>query len=302
MKKTISRGKRSVMKSSLVQTRVMSPYVLDLITTAAPVPHAQRSFLRHMVIAGITLCLSASSIGLTYGNITSTISYFRDDEKSQANIFHAGLLGFRVESAGDGYTFDGPADSDGGFHTSFIIPDSGSLPMQFKISIEKTGGADGLCNALNATATTSPFLYDGELLGLGTTTTSHAPFDLNVTLGRTDQLSDGDVCTVDLVYIGWSVVSPAPFGYIDTKRIPLTFTYDVPTETEQSTSESNPDALLKDAVIDDAATTTEFVSPQIDESSENTVPTTSELPLVLIESTTSPEVTPTETILETVAS
>jgi hypothetical protein len=207
----------------------VSPHVLDLGAQHSPTP--QRSEYFGQVFAfGVMLCLFATSFGLASGKITNTVSYFRDDEVAQNNIFRAGLLGFRVDAFGDGYTFEGPEDIDGGFHTALVIPDTGSISMRYRITTEKTSGSDAFCSALRAVSTSTAFIYDGPLLGFGTTTTLEGPHEFDVRLSSAEGLIDGDICNVDVVYLGWSDSSPTPFGYTDTKRVPLSFSYLAPVQ------------------------------------------------------------------------
>jgi|GEM_PF-2536953 len=239
----------------------------------------------------VVMILMAFSFGVTNGVGGMTLSYFRDVDFSKSNVFQAGFLGFRVQAEGDGYTFDGPEDEDGGFHTSFVIPESGSLPMQYEISVEKTGGSDVFCNALHASATSTSFMYDGPLLALATTTFSNGPFDFNVTISDTDALSDGDTCLIDVVYTGWSSDTPVPFGYTDTKRTPLTFTYSnpstpsAPVELASSsapevtdappadpTSSSTPDTVVEPSMLSPHPSTVASTTPPADPPAPDATP------------------------------
>ena len=228
----------------------ISPYVLDLTPRGI-----RQNFLQQVAALGLVVCLCASSVGITFGKANDTISYFRDEETSTGNIFRAGLLGFSVAAEGTGYTFDGPTDPDGGYHTSLVIPDAGSLPMQYKISIEKNAGSDVFCSALAVNATTSPLLYTGTLLGLSTTTSSQGPFDFGILLTDAHGLVDGDICTIDIVYLGWSLASTTPFGYTDVQRTRLTFRYAAPPQIIQSvTVLTATDSTSTPAAIDASST------------------------------------------------
>ena len=67
----------------------VSPHFLDLSAPSVRSSRAREYFGRAAVF-GVTLCLFATSFGLANGKISNTVSYFRDDEVAQNNIFQAG--------------------------------------------------------------------------------------------------------------------------------------------------------------------------------------------------------------------
>jgi predicted ribosomally synthesized peptide with SipW-like signal peptide len=98
------------------------------------------------------VCFSATNMF----NIGSTVSYFNDSEESLNNTYQAGTLDFSTESIKE----------DGGlFSQSVTIINNGSLDFQYTVKIEKTGGDDVFCNALNIEALLeNATYYSGNLL------------------------------------------------------------------------------------------------------------------------------------------
>jgi len=166
-------------------------------------------------------------IGMSYtlAHAGTTISFFNDIEKALGNALSAIALDFSVNAA------DSPLDVyvgvealGGATIVPVVTPEPGSFPIEYKVTAEKTGGVDELCNALHAVATTTPFDYDGALLALNTATTSITGlWRLEIDIPSSAvEIAQGDVCNVDLVYSGWRDGGDEGVGYQDEERVPLT--------------------------------------------------------------------------------
>src|SRR3989344_970785 len=162
----------------------------------------------------------------SFGNIGYTFSYLSDTETSSGNSFLAGLLDFLVNLGNDGTLNVTMTATSTATIVPLVTPEAGSLPTLYKVTAEQTGGSSVFCNALNASATTSPFIYNGPLLSLLTVaTTTSGTWNLGVTLATTTGLTHGDICTIDLVYRGWHPDAPEYTGFTDEERVHIIFTY-----------------------------------------------------------------------------
>jgi hypothetical protein len=208
----------------------------------------------------IVLCVGSFSIA--HARITDTASYFRDDELSQNNLFQAGMLGFSVQSQGVGYTFE-PNDPDSAFEVSVIMPGVGSLPAHYRVHSEQTGGSAALCQALHASATTSPLIFDGPLMSLATSTDVGLS-QLSISLPSSSGLTDSS-CNIDLVYDAWAG-SDSGSGYTDERRVPLTFFFTIPPEKGSAPSatisgDSGTSTDVSTTTQNDATTTATSTAP-----------------------------------------
>ncbi|OHA41321.1 MAG: hypothetical protein A3G59_00745 [Candidatus Taylorbacteria bacterium RIFCSPLOWO2_12_FULL_47_20] len=189
--------------------------------------HAPRKIKAAMYRVGfkvVSLLLVAGLFSFSIGHVGSTYSYFNDFELSAGNRLSATALDFTVGP--DGFTsgFIGPEEGGG---SSLFVPAlsllSGSTDVEYRIFAEKVGGSDDLCNAVEAVATTSPFLHSGSLLSLGVgpiTEVGAWPMDLSFSLPAPN-VAQGDVCEVDLVYRGWGTGGAEGNGYEDEERVHL---------------------------------------------------------------------------------
>jgi hypothetical protein len=183
----------------------------------------QLALMQKSIAFGLVLSLAASSMGITYAKSVDTLSYFRDVESSTNNIFLAALLDFLVADASYSRTITSTT-------TPLIIPittpESGSLQILYKVTAEQTAGVNAFCNTLNLTATSSPFIYSGSLLGLNTTaTTTTGIWKIGLTMATSTGITNGDQCEVDLIYRGWHPTMPEYTGFTDEEKVHLIITY-----------------------------------------------------------------------------
>jgi hypothetical protein len=181
------------------------------------------SFVQQASAFVLVLSLFASSYGVTYGKLQSTLAYFRDDEVSSQNLLQAGALDFVVSPDGD---VSGIIGAGTRLVIPVMTPEPGTFPTMYRVTASTTLPASPLCNALDANATTSPFTYSGDLLGLTVTaTTTSGPWPLEISLPNATGLSDGDECSFDIVYRGWHKDVPENTGYTDEERFEMLLTY-----------------------------------------------------------------------------
>lgn len=184
------------------------------------------SFAQRSSAFVFTIVLCAASFGVTHANPIDTLSYFRDKEVSRANLFAAGFLGFRL-NPGD-VTIPITEGGEANLSPLFApLPDT--FAIKYRVRAEIVGDETPLCALLQASGTSTPYLYSGALKDLVTepaTTTGHG--NLSVTLPSATDVPDGTQCTIALVYRGWFVDAPENTGYTDQKKDTFTFVYSAP--------------------------------------------------------------------------
>jgi hypothetical protein len=102
-----------------------------------------------------------------------------------------------------------------------------SLDTLYKVTASYTAGNLALCNALDVIATTSPFIYSGDLLTMSTTaTTTDGAWQMGLLLTSTSSIVHGDICELDLIYRGWYPSAPEYTGFTDEEKVHLVITYE----------------------------------------------------------------------------
>jgi len=187
------------------------------------VRHWKPTFMRKTASIALIFALFISSMGVFADRSAYTLAYFRDSESSLANLFSAALLDFLVAD-------DVVARTITATTTPLIIPvmtpATSSIETLYKVTSEQTGGSATLCNALDMQATSSPFVYSGDLLSLNTTaTTTTGAWTFGLTLATTTGLTSGDICNFDLIYRGWHSSMPEYTGFTDEERVHVAITY-----------------------------------------------------------------------------
>lgn len=244
----------------------VSEYVLKLENGAKQnTRRVVHTFSKQSASFALMLVLCASSIGITYGNPVSTLSYFRDDETSRMNLFAAGMLGFRLN----------PGDvtvpisvGDHVYLAPLFSPDSNSFPIQYRVHAETLEDSP-LCTFLEAAGTSSPYFYTGALKDLHTeTATSTGHGLLEVTLPSAANIANGTSCTIALVYEGWYEGAQENTGYTDREQDTFTFVLNAPeppapAATVVVPAEENTEDTPPPSVTDEPATPpSEDTSPE----------------------------------------
>lgn len=222
-------------------------------------------------------------VAITFGGspfvLGSTISFFRDDEVSRNNMFTAASLGFNLNPGDVSVAI---TEGETVLVSPKFTPDSGTLPITYRISAEVVGEHTPLCSQLVAVGTTSPLLYTGPLTELVTepaTAIGHG--HIGVSLASVDGVAPDSSCTVAIVYRGWNADLPENKGYTDEERDTFTFVYraeeiieeTAPETVTEGQSESMPDEAPQEAVPEPETPPSEEVPvvPPSDESAPEPV-------------------------------
>lgn len=187
-------------------------------------PAVKKSFLASSFKLTSVLLVTAM-LAVTFGNVGYTVSYFSDNDASRSNIFSASLLDFLVSPEGIMEVYIGPEAGGGATFIPIVSPISGSN-MQYRVFVEEVAGNPVFCGAIQAEATTTPFIYSGQLISLNagpTVETDAWTLALSMTSVPTGVNQD-DVCYIDLVYRGWKEGFLEGEGYSDEEKIHLKLT------------------------------------------------------------------------------
>ena len=179
-------------------------------------------FARRIRLVAVPFSILSVALLVLLGNTGTTISYFSDNEPSRVNEFAAGLLDFTVSPSDMVEFFIGPENGGDETLVPVFTPISGSFDTRYRVFAQKQSGQVAFCNALLASATTSPIVYGGQLLSLSTgDTTTSGPWPLSLSLTSLLGVSHNDVCYVDLIYRGWRDGASEGEGYVDEERVRL---------------------------------------------------------------------------------
>jgi len=155
-----------------------------------------------------------------------TVCYFSDLETSKNNEFTAGSLDFSLRDE-DGNEVDkdlieedlNPGDFTG---NKIIIKDNGTTPFKYSISMDKTGGSDNVCSALNVKLERDGVeVYDNKLSDLDdlTLNLSGSQDEVNFKIyldGNGSSLQDKS-CEFDLDFIAKQKIPSG--GFSDREKI-----------------------------------------------------------------------------------
>jgi len=171
--------------------------------------------------SGALIVMLIFSLSFVLSRAGVTTSYFSDGDQTAGNVLSASFLDFSIEPSQIEVNIDiDPPDS--GAIAPVMIPAPGSLPIEYKVTAEKTGGNDAFCGALLADSPGPPFIYSGALVSLDTSpSTFSGPWQLEISLQDAGGVNAGDTCLVDLVYSGWREGGGQSEGYVDEERVSL---------------------------------------------------------------------------------
>lgn len=159
-------------------------------------------------------------LGIT--SIGSTVSYYRDNEKSLNNTLNTKSLNFDVLVDGQDEV---QVDLTSGEVTLTPILTMGqdSFQMQYWVSAQVVGGDIELCNAIDLLGT-FPFPYNNRLNLLQTATTSQTGAWTNTfSIWDGAENHQNTSCTFDLIYRGSIDGTSSSNGYRDTQVVKITF-------------------------------------------------------------------------------
>jgi len=194
--------------------------------------------------------------GVALSQIGYTMGYYNDEESSTGNTFKGGMLDIVLSNT----EFDGVISNSLGdqsqFETNVSLVD-GSLPTQYDIEYEQTGGDDSMCDALALNATSGTLSYDGALSAFSIgTTNDFGLWSFIITVLSGESVTAGETCEFDLVYKAWidGVSSFDASGYYDEERFHISIeAAEVETPVVINEFLPNPDGILCTDGSDDCA-------------------------------------------------
>jgi len=132
--------------------------------------------------------------------IPKTNAYYLDAEKSESNLFTAGILDIVLAGSGFNSTGMQPGDS---VSTRIDIADGGNVGTEYQVRAVKTSGEDDFCNSFSLKADLNGVSqYEGPLLGFDVTGISFwsvdNKWDFTITFDGSDQDKE---CQFDFVYL-----------------------------------------------------------------------------------------------------
>lgn len=165
------------------------------------------------------------------GNIGQTLAFYSDSETSLNNRFNAAQLDFRLTNPLLEEPI-GPEVLGEVTHGSVVMPEEGSLAMQYDVAVAVSASSDtGFCDALVLEAKKNGVTtHDGSFTSFGLSPSTvfgswEFGFDLPPTLPE-NAPAQGDVCDADIVYSAWRADVPTSeeSGYTDEERLHVNFT------------------------------------------------------------------------------
>lgn len=156
------------------------------------------------------------------------LAYFTDPELSSGNSFAAGSLDFRLSH--DSFdTVIGPEASGEKTFSFAVLPESGSLSMQYAPSATTTEPLSALCSALTVDVKQNGVSrYSGSILGMSAATSTLGTGDAweyRFDLPPLASVPHGDTCALDVVHKAHLASVPAEqSGFSDTETTHFTFT------------------------------------------------------------------------------
>ncbi|OHA88894.1 MAG: signal peptidase I [Candidatus Zambryskibacteria bacterium RIFCSPHIGHO2_02_FULL_43_14] len=165
-------------------------------------------------------------IGLIFTGFSGTTSYFSDAESSSGSVFDAGILDIILSNTGFEGVISNSTSDESQFQTNVSLV-VGSLPTQYTVEYEKTGGDDSLCDALALSATSDVLSYSGALSAFSVgTTVDFGLWDFAISVLSGQSITGGETCEFDLIYKAWmdGVPSFETSGFRDEERFHISIT------------------------------------------------------------------------------
>ncbi|MDO8471143.1 MAG: lamin tail domain-containing protein [bacterium] len=186
-------------------------------------PQANFAFMeavRQVSLKLLVFMLAIGLNGLALSRVGHTAGYYNDEESSAGNVFDAGMLDIVLSNT----VFEGVISNNSGdqsqFGTNVSLVD-GSLPTQYDVEYEATGGDASMCNVLTLGATHDTLLYSGALASFSvSTTTDFGLWSFAVSVLSGQSVTSGETCEFDLIYKAWIDGAPSfeTSGFNDEER------------------------------------------------------------------------------------
>lgn len=180
---------------------------------------------RRVGIAGMLIAIVTGSavFGGVYYDVTR--AYPHDRESSTENALSAALLDFDVHAEETHFTIEDGVFDDPDGTVITITPDEDSIPLRYDVSARVEDGSLLLCEQI-IVESGDPLLYDDALSHMtGTDVSFSAPWKLSFMLENDNGLSNGDTCTIAIMFTAWYVDHEHEDGYVDEETVTLTFEY-----------------------------------------------------------------------------
>jgi len=217
--------RRTLRRRKKVERVLKRLYPIDDVLRPVYLVHSGNTRVRGKIPFAISI-LVLFGIGLVFTYSDSTVSYFSDAESSDGSAFDADMLDIVLSNT----EFEGVISNSTGDESQFQTNVSlvvGSVPTQYTVEYEKTGGNDSLCNALALNAVGDALSYNGALstFSVGMTTDFGLwNFTISVLFGQ--PITGGETCKFDLIYKAWidGVPSFETSGFKDEERLHISIT------------------------------------------------------------------------------
>ena len=173
----------------------------------------------------VTLSLIVAINWLGVVGVGDTFAYFSDTASSTQNVFTAGNFSISLTSSffSDTIRVHTAADTT---HIVGVQPNVGSLPGQYTLFSEMTGGDSDFCEAIGMVTKLNGFKeYEGGISLLNTaTTTNFGTWEFTFDIVSGSAVGHNDTCEIDIVFLAWQENIPLQSaGFTDEKRLSLSF-------------------------------------------------------------------------------
>ena len=154
------------------------------------------------------------------GFLGDSLAYPTDIEESASNYLKAQSLDFTVNPGLSSFTIlDGLFTA--GDTLDLVI--NGDSDTAYDVSVDYVNGNIALCDDLSV-ETEAPLVFSGSLTGLsGTEILFNNPWHLDFSLANSDEYTNGDICTIEILFSGYLASTKGDYGYDDIEKVQLTF-------------------------------------------------------------------------------
>lgn len=211
---------------------------------------------------GLVFVVGLALIGANF--LPHTLSYPTDYETSANNLIQAGNLNFffsDLQTNSDFARTTASASLDEIITT--IELEKGSMAAKYDVEFRPNPAQDIFCSdvRLNSNA---PAVHIGSLLNLNFSEIEFSgPWQLRFSINESSSYSNGEVCSGDIVFTGWSLDNDKKEGYFDEERIPVYFAAPMPESVVLPLPA--PAALVIEEKTEEVEEIVEETNPVIDE-------------------------------------
>ncbi len=154
------------------------------------------------------------------GFLGDSLAYPTDIEVSADNYLKAQSLDFTVNPGISSFTI-----LDGLFTSgdTLDIAVNGESNLAYDVSVDYVSGNISLCDDLSV-ETEAPLVFSGSLTSLsGAEILFNNPWHLDFSLANSDEYTNGDICTIEILFSGYLASTKGDYGYDDIEKVQLTF-------------------------------------------------------------------------------